>query len=236
MGFVNYLAELLFPPRCSMCGELMTAEKEKRCFCERCRAVWEQEKQVLCPSCRRDPGHCSCNPKYNKNRVSDGYRALVFYDSENVKKLIYKIKTEKNKALIEFMAKELSLSVMRYNKIDPDTVLAYPQRSGRSIKKYGTDHAAALCGKVSEFTGIPVFCGIKHKRGAEQKTLTAAERGSNAAQSYYVPEKYKNELKNKRVVFIDDVVTTGATSVVCAALCKADGAKSFSVQSVARTL
>ena len=235
MGVINYLLELLFPPRCSLCGELMDAEKERRCFCDRCRAVWEQEKQVFCPSCRRDPQHCSCTPKYNNRRTADSFRSLVFYDGENVKKLIHKIKTERNAGLDGLMAKELAAAVIKYNKIDNDSVLAYPQRSARSIKKYGKDHAAQICKKVSALTGIPVFDGIKHKRGAEQKTLNAKERGMNAAQSYYVPDKYKSELKNKRVIFIDDVVTTGATSVVSAALCKANGAKSFSVLSIART-
>ncbi len=235
MGVPNYLIELLFPPRCSMCGELMEAEKEKRCFCDRCRAVWEQEKQALCPNCRREPANCCCIPKFNKNRAVDSFRSLVFYDSEKIKKLIYKIKTEKNGALTELLAKDLSVYVLKYNRLDPDTVLAFPERSRSSIKKYGTDHAAALCRRVSGFTGLSVFTGIKHKRGAEQKTLSAAERGYNAANSYYIPDKYKNEIKNKRIIFIDDVVTTGATSVVSAALCKANGAKSFSVISIART-
>ncbi|MBR6920605.1 MAG: ComF family protein [Clostridia bacterium] len=235
MGVINYLLELLFPPRCSLCGELMDAEKDKRCFCDRCRAVWEQEKQALCPGCRRDPRHCSCMPKYNKNRTADSFRSLVFYDSENVKKLIRTVKTERNAALDDLMAKELAAAVIKYNKIDNDSVLAYPQRSAKSIKKYGKDHAAQICKKVSALTGVPVFSGIKHRRGAEQKTLTAKERGPNAAHSYYIPDKYKNGIRGKRVIFIDDVVTTAATSVVSAALCKANGAKSFSVLSIART-
>ena len=235
MGYANYLLELLFPPRCTLCGELMDADKDKRCFCERCRGVWEQEKLVLCPCCRRDPQHCGCIPKYNKNRAADSFRSLVFYDSENVKKLIRKIKTEQNAALTALMARELAAAVMKYNVIDEDTVLAYPQRSASSIKKYGKDHAQQLCRRVSKLTGIPVFAGIRHRRGAEQKTLTAKERGPNAAQSYYIPDKYKNIVKNKRIIFIDDVVTTAATSVVSAALCKANGAKSFSVISVAKT-
>lgn len=235
MGALNYLLELLFPPRCVLCGELMEAEKEKRCFCDRCRAVWEQEKRVLCPNCRREPQSCTCNPKYNNRRTADSFRALVFYDGENVKKLIYKVKTERSGALSEMLSRELALAAVKYNKIDGDTLLAYPQRSAAAIKKYGMDHAAGLCKKVSKLTGIPVFNGIKHKRGAEQKTLSAKERGANAAQSYHIPDKYKNKLKNKRIIFIDDVVTTGATSVVSAALCKANGAKSVSVVSIART-
>ena len=235
MGFVNYLLELVFPPRCSMCKELMTPEKDRRCLCERCRAVWEQEKQAACHKCRREPQNCTCMPEYNKYRTADSYRAVVFYDSENVKRLIYKIKTENNTALDDLMAKELAVSVMKYGTVDESTLLSYPQRNRGSVKKHGKDHAARICKKVSALTGIPVFDGIKHKRGEEQKKLSAKERGPNAAKSYYIPDKYKNSLKNKWIIFIDDVVTTGATSVICAAMCKAEGVKNFSVFSIAKT-
>ena len=235
MGRLNYLTELLFPPRCSMCGELIDADKELNCFCERCRAVWEQEKENPCPNCKRDAQHCVCEPKYNKSRTVDGYKALVFYTDEKIKKLIYSVKTGYDAALYDMAARELSLSIMKYCRVDGQSVLAYPCRSKASIRKYGMDHAKLLCKKVSKYTNLPVFDGLKHKRGAEQKTLKAAERGENAAQSYYIDEKEKAKIKGKRIIFIDDVVTTGATTVVCAALCKAEGAVGFSAFSIART-
>lgn len=235
MGNFNYLLELLFPPRCAMCGELMDAGKEKKCFCARCRAVWEQAKEEPCPNCRRDARHCVCEPKYNRSRSVDSYRALVFYESENIKGLIYKIKTGYNAALYDTMAAELALNVMKYYKLDDNSYLSYPRRSRASIKEYGVDHGKKLCYTVSKLTGIPVLDVFGHRRGAEQKSLKAKERGKNAAQSYYIREKDKIRVKDKRIIFIDDVVTTGATTVVCAALAKAAGAKGFCAYSIART-
>ena len=235
MGRLNYLAELLYPPRCAMCGELMDAGKEKNCLCDLCRGIWEQEKTAGCPVCRKDASRCSCTPEYNKSKVADEYRAVVFYESDNVRKLIYAIKTRYDEALFDMAAGEIALLIMKYYKIDAETVLAYPHRSAASVRKYGFDHARLLCRKVSSLTGLPVFDGIMHRRGAQQKTLSLSQRGGNAAKSYYVPDKYRPGLKNKKIIFIDDVVTTGATSAVCAALCKAEGAVRFSVFSIART-
>ncbi len=218
-----------------MCGELMEPDKDLVCFCGRCRAVWENEKEELCPNCRRNASHCICEPKYNRSGTVDGYRSLVFYNGEQIKKLIYSIKTGYDAALYDTAARELALSVMKYCKVDGDSMLAYPERSRASVKKYGIDHGKILCKKVSEYTNIPVFHGLKHRRGAEQKTLKAAERGENAARSYYIKDKDKTKLKGKKIIFIDDVVTTGATTVVCAALCKAEGAAGFSAFSIART-
>ncbi len=233
--FLNYITELIYPPRCVMCGELLDPGTERVCFCDMCRGIWESEKTAQCPECRRRVNECGCQPKYNKSRTVDSFRTLSFYDSDNVKKLIKTVKTDRDPALEALLGRDLSSLIMRYYKIDGDCVVAYPNRDRISVKKYGFDHARLLCKKVSEYTGVPVYPYIKHRHTRQQKTLSAKERGYNAVRSYYIPDRYRDLLKNKRVIFIDDVVTTGATSVVCASLCKAAGASGFSVFSVART-
>lgn len=234
-GVINYIAELFYPPRCALCGELTEPGRKRECFCARCRGIWETEKNAVCPECRRRADECRCMPKYNVSRTVDSYRTAALYNSENVRAIISKIKTERDPALEALLARDIANLILKYHRIDGDSVLAYPQRARESVKKYGFDHAALLCDRVSGYIGIPVFRGIKHKSGKQQKTLSAHERGYNAVKSYYIPEKYKAQIKNKRVIFVDDVVTTGATTVVCAALCKAAGADSVSVFSIART-
>ena len=83
--------------------------------------------------------------------------------------------------------------------------------------------------------GIPLYRGIKNVYGREQKKLSEKGRGENAYKSYAIPEKYRDQLKGRRVILIDDIVTTGATAVSCAALCKLNGALSVSCFCVAKT-
>ena len=80
-----------------------------------------------------------------------------------------------------------------------------------------------------------MFYGIKNTGGREQKKLSGQSRGENAYRSYSVPEKYRDQLKGKRVLLIDDIVTTGATAVCAAALCKLYGASSVSCFCIAKT-
>ncbi len=234
-GALNYLSELLYPPRCAMCGELLDPAKKRRCFCERCLGIWESEKKASCPQCRMTVNRCKCQPKYNRSRAADSFCSLTLYDTVNVKRLIHTFKTVSDPALTETAARDLTAAIFSRIKIDQSCLLAYPKRSREAISRFGFDHAELLCKKVGRYTGIPVFNGIKHRRTQQQKTLSASERGYNALRSYYIPEKHKNKLKGKHVIFIDDVVTTGATSVICSALCKAAGALSVSVFSLART-
>ncbi len=235
MGVFDYILRVIFPPRCIFCGELLEPTKEDVCFCEKCRSVWEQEKESPCPCCRQIPENCVCGLQYNKSRTLDSCRCLVNYESENVKKLIFGVKDSENKALFGFIARELEMLIFRKADLSGDCVAAYPQRSVKAKKKHGHDQAELLAAAIGKDLGISVYNGIKNKNGKEQKNLPEKVRGENAYNSYFIPDKYKDELKGKNVILIDDIVTTGATAVTCAALCKLNGAASVSCFCIART-
>ena len=236
MSFADLILKLVYPPRCAICGELIEASAEYVCFCEKCRSLWEQEKETPCPVCRQTPDNCICELQYNKSRTLDACRSLASYDGDAVKKLIFGIKNSADKDLFIFIGRELEMLIFRKADLsDGDCVIAYPQRNKKARKKHGHDQAYLLAKTVSKDLGIPLFEGIKNVRGKEQKKLSERGRGENAYKSYVIPEKYKGQLKGKRVILIDDIVTTGATAVSCAALCKLDGALSVSCFCVAKT-
>ena len=162
-------------------------------------------------------------------------RTLSIYGGENVKKLIYSIKNTSDKDLFTFTARELEMLIWRKADLSGDCVIAYPQRSKRARKAHGHDQAYLLAKTVSGDLGIPLYRGIKNVYGREQKKLSEKGRGENAYKSYAIPEKYRDQLKGRRVILIDDIVTTGATAVSCAALCKLNGALSVSCFCVAKT-
>ena len=191
MSTAGYILRVIFPQRCALCGTLIEPTKEDaKCFCPKCRSVWEQEKTSPCPVCRQAPDNCVCPLPYNKTRTLDGCRSLVTYESESVRKLIYGIKTSRDRALFTFISRDLELLIFRkYDLSKNDSVIAYPQRSRRARKKYGHDQAEIIAKTVSKDLGIPLFRGIKNSNGAEQKRLSGIDRGQNAYKSYSVPEK-----------------------------------------------
>ena len=236
MGVFRFILRIIYPPRCAMCGELLEPTKDDVCFCPKCRSAWEQEKTAPCPSCRQQAENCVCGLQYNKSRTLDMCKNLVIYDSENVKKIIFAIKTGSDHSLYRFAARELEMLIFRKFDISKgDCIIAYPQRSRGARKKYGHDQSKLLSKIISKDLGVPMFCGIKNSGKKEQKKLSGQNRGENAYKSYYIPEKYRDELKGKRVILIDDIVTTGATSVCAAALCKLYGASYVCCFCIAKT-
>ncbi len=236
MGAFRFILRVIYPPRCAICGELLEPTKDDVCFCPKCRSAWEQEKTAPCPVCRQQAENCVCPLQYNKSRTLDMCRNLVIYDGDNVKKVIFAIKTGTDQSLYKFMARELEMLIFRkFDLSKDDCVIAYPQRSRAARKKYGHDQSKLLSQTVSKDLGIPLFRGVKNSGGREQKKLSGQSRGENAYKSYYVPERYRDELKGKRVILIDDIVTTGATAVCAAALCKLYGAASVNCFCIAKT-
>ena len=93
-------------------------------------------------------------------------------------------------------------------------------RRRAAIKKYGIDHAKILAKALAKRLGCQYVSCLISKSKLPQKSTFAKERISNAEFDL------KNvDIKGKRVIIVDDIVTTGASLGSCAALLHAVGAK-----------
>ncbi|MBI3587037.1 MAG: ComF family protein [Ignavibacteriales bacterium] len=66
---------------------------------------------------------------------------------------------------------------------------------------------------------------IKRRKDTQsQTTLNIEERQENVAQAFEIIAGKSQDIKNKRIIVVDDVITTGATIVSCAQELRAAGA------------
>jgi glutamine phosphoribosylpyrophosphate amidotransferase len=79
------------------------------------------------------------------------------------------------------------------------------------------DLEAALAGSISEISGVPVLHGVvKRVRATPQQVgLSKSERAENVQGAFRVPPEQRAEIAGKRLVLIDDVLTSGATADTC---------------------
>ncbi len=97
----------------------------------------------------------------------------------------------------------------------------------------GFNQAELLARYVARTRGIPMLHALRRRRAtATQAGLASAGRRRNVAGAFVL--KPGADLKGKRILLIDDVMTTGATAGACASVLKRGGAGSVSLLTVAR--
>ena len=100
------------------------------------------------------------------------------------------------------------------------------------------NQAAALAGAISQISGVPVLHDVlKRVRATPQQVgLSKTERADNMQGAFRVPGDQKAEIKGKRLVLIDDVLTSGATVDTCARALLRAGAAHVDVLVFARVV
>jgi ComF family protein len=97
----------------------------------------------------------------------------------------------------------------------------------------GFNQSALLAGAVARRYGIPVRSALRRTRATPtQAGLTHAGRRSNVAGAFRVARP--ETVAGRRVLLVDDVMTTGATASACAAALKRAGARYVALLTLAR--
>ncbi len=101
----------------------------------------------------------------------------------------------------------------------------------------GFNQAELLAMHVARHRGIPVLNALRRKRAtAAQASLASAGRRRNVEGAFALKRGagWTARLAGRKILLIDDVMTTGATAGACAAALKRAGAKSVSLLTLAR--
>ena len=222
---------ILFPAKCAFCGDAVEGDA---IFCPICFSKYEQMKRKRCDCCGKMHIECRCvATKLRSSSLPVRQRHVFSFNEDMARTLIYKLKRKNLSRLQSFFAKECALAVRSEIRMDEKTAIVYPPRSKHGIMKYGFDQAEILAKEMGRILNLPVVNAFCHEGSEEQKTLTAGEREKNADKAYLL--EWDTDLTGLTVIIVDDVVTSGSTSLrLCKLACIA-GAKRSVVVSVAKT-
>lgn len=229
---INYLEDFLFNPHsCMFCGCECDDDELRICF--RCKEDLDFIKDRFCLKCGTlllgDYDFCiECK---NESHEFEMARSVLLYNQKSAPAIL-KFKYGGRKAYAIPLAKLLA---KRYAESDilADIVTFVPMPEDRK-KQRGYNQSEELCKEFSLLTGIKMVETLKRIKNTErQATLGKEERRKNLQGSFGAVAK--KCFKDKDVLIIDDVVTTGATADECAKTLLKAGARSVSVLSVAKT-
>ena len=199
--------------------------------CNKCAKSLPYIKGAHCAHCGRavvaPEEYCSTCKEY---MVSvDKARSAFNYD-QPISGLIHKFKYGNHQYLKEFFGEELTNLYLK-NYFNADYLTFVPMHK-KDERKRGYNQSMLLAESISERTGVAVYYGVdKIKRTKRQAKLKRAERLKNLKDAYRVTDK--KAVKEKTVVIVDDVTTTGSTSEALAERFKKAGAKAVYLITVA---
>ncbi|WP_461207408.1 ComF family protein [Clostridium sp. DL1XJH146] len=199
---------------CVICG----SETEDLCICNRCfnKVYYCKEPFVIDLHGIEIYCYSAC---YYSGVMKELVTLLKFYSSFNVIEVIqiYCINTIKNFGL-EF------------------DLITFVPATKESRKKRGFNQSELLAKAISKKLGIKATSLLERiDIKKDQIGLGKAERWENIKKSFAIKENMDFEIvKNKRVIIIDDVITTGATSFYCAEKLFEMGASEVIVLTAAR--
>ena len=160
-------------------------------------------------------------------------------------KLIYHLKHKGDPRTFAFVAEGLaphlqetaSALSIRKSEEDKPLLFTYPPRRRSAVNRDGFDQAERLAKVMAKACGGEFATLIKrtHRRTAEQKTLTAHQRATNAASAYVLSPHVTEDVRDRTVVICDDLRTTGETMNRCAELLMGIGARNVILCTVAQT-
>jgi ComF family protein len=229
--------DLALPPLCPSCREPLGLGAGV------CAACWSKLSLIEPPYCARlgipfayDPGPGLLSMEAIANPPAyDRARAAVRYD-DTARALVLSFKYSDRLDLAPMMGRWMARAG-RELLSDADALLPVPLH-WRRLWARRFNQSAALAGAISKLRGVPVMHeALRRVRATPQQVgLSKNERADNVQGAFRVPPEEKASVAGRRLILIDDVLTSGATADTCARALLRAGAAHVDVLVFARVV
>ncbi len=204
MKLLRWLTELLYPPKCVFCRRLLRPEEQE--LCAHCRTSLPEAEQCV----KRGAYYSAC--------------ISVYYYEEAVADSVRRFKFRGMRQYAAAYGRLIAMQLLR-RRVEFD-VLSWVPVSDKRRRERGYDQTLLIAQSAAAELGVPCVQTLKKVLNNPPQSLQpdAAARRANVINAYRAvePERFCG----KRVLLIDDVISTGATLSECSHTLRRAGAAS----------
>jgi ComF family protein len=236
-AWANAGLALIYPEICQICGEKRATPGESY-ICAGCRGTTRFVEPPFCQTCGRPvqgdiTTSFECSACRETSPAFSHARSAVLA-GETVLDVIHRYKYSRAMWFEGFLAELLiERAKPELKKEKWDFLVPVPLHSVRQRERE-FNQAERLARRLSRATGIPMNRGLIRRKlpTPSQTTLSREERAENVRNAFVLRGGVR--LDGERLVVVDDVFTTGATTGACARVLRKAGASAVCVWTVAR--
>lgn len=211
-----FLLDLLYPPKCA--------------FCE---SVLKDSRRMVCPGCEETLPWLSEADRLQTGEHFSRCLSISWYEDQfRFAMLQYKFYGQRH--LAEVFAAPLAKYLAQSFSGRFDLMTWIPISKER-LRTRGYNQSQLLAEEIAKLLQQPALPLLSHPRPKPPQSgiATAAERQSNVSGCFAV--SFAGDLHGKRILLIDDVITTGATLEEAARILRSAGCKEVLCATVCRT-
>ena len=216
------LLDLLYPPKCVFCRELLKWGTEKW-VCKPCSTEIEYISGNVCPQCGRpvEAKIKACHECRSSQKFFTHNHALFVYDG-TIRDSIHRFKYNRSPQYSKYFASEFANRL--HDEITRHQFLVGIPMHKSKMKSRGFNQADLLAKETSLLTNVAVLENtlLRVKNTKPQNALDKTSRLNNLQDAFVITSN--NIIEGKRIILVDDIYTTGSTINECAKVLKEAGA------------
>lgn len=211
MKLIDKTLDLIAPNDCLVC------EREGSLVCINCELDFTSPIPSRCYICRQlTDEYAVCRMCKYKSRMNNLW--VVSSYNENVKLLINELKYKSNRSASKIISQQFSEVLPVF---EDDTVVVNIPTATRRVRMRSFDHTKLISKELAKILDLHYCPALVRTGQTRQVGSTRNERLKQMSEAFMCTKN----LKDKRVLLVDDVITTGATMESASIEIRKSGAK-----------